>query len=211
MTERQKQLLQLITEYYIETAEPVGSQMLVESNILDVSGATVRNDMRALEEAGFLTHPHTSAGRVPTPMGYEFYSEHIMNKPEVHKELSDLCTDIASRADNEHHALKQSAKEIAEIANTAVIMSLGEQSVYYTGLSLLFAQPEFVDRSMSLNVSAMFDRCEQILPEIFEKVNEEPTIFIGKNNPLGDMCGTVVGKIGKRHADQKSTPDKIVI
>jgi heat-inducible transcriptional repressor len=74
---RSQQILRAIIEEYITTAEPVGSQTLVERYGLPVSSATVRNVMAELEEAGYLTHPHTSAGRVPTDAGYRLYVESI--------------------------------------------------------------------------------------------------------------------------------------
>ena len=87
---RKEQLLKLIIETYIDTAEPVGSQFLVSSGKLDVSGATVRNEMRELEDAGYLMHPHTSAGRIPTESGYQYYIKNLVNKAEPKKaEISE--------------------------------------------------------------------------------------------------------------------------
>jgi len=78
MENRKDKLLQLIIENYLETADPVGSKFLIESADLELSGATVRNEMRELEEEGFLSHPHTSAGRIPTEKGYGYYIGKIM-------------------------------------------------------------------------------------------------------------------------------------
>ncbi len=74
---RTAQILRAIIEEHIETAQPVGSQALVERRGLVVSSATVRNVMADLERAGFLSHPHTSAGRVPTDLGYRYYVESV--------------------------------------------------------------------------------------------------------------------------------------
>ncbi len=74
---RTAQILRAIIEEHIETAQPVGSQALVERRGLAVSSATVRNVMADLERAGFLSHPHTSAGRVPTDLGYRYYVETV--------------------------------------------------------------------------------------------------------------------------------------
>jgi len=74
---RSQQILRAIIEEYVITAEPVGSQSLVDRYRLAVSSATVRNIMAELEEAGYLSHPHTSAGRVPTDAGYRLYVESI--------------------------------------------------------------------------------------------------------------------------------------
>ena len=78
LTPRQKLVLGLVVREYTRTADPVGSKVLVEEFGLDVSPATVRNEMAYLEQLGLLTHPHTSAGRVPTEWGYRYFVENIM-------------------------------------------------------------------------------------------------------------------------------------
>ena len=75
---RAQAILRAVIEEYVSTATPVGSQALVEKYSLPVSSATVRNILAELETAGFLTHPHTSAGRVPTDVGYRYYVESIV-------------------------------------------------------------------------------------------------------------------------------------
>ncbi|MDO8259959.1 MAG: heat-inducible transcription repressor HrcA, partial [Candidatus Magasanikbacteria bacterium] len=69
LSDRRKELLKIIIDEYIESAEPVGSETIVEKYNLGVSPATVRNEMVFLTQGGFLKQPHTSSGRVPTPMG----------------------------------------------------------------------------------------------------------------------------------------------
>ena len=83
LTERQKLILALIIRDYIETAQPIGSRYLVENYNLNVSSATVRNDMLALSETGYLRQPHTSAGRVPTEEGYRFFVRQLMGHTEL--------------------------------------------------------------------------------------------------------------------------------
>jgi len=79
---RSQEILRAVIEEYVTTAEPVGSQTLVERYRLGVSSATVRNVLAELEQAGYLTHPHTSAGRMPTDAGYRLYVESIA--PQMH-------------------------------------------------------------------------------------------------------------------------------
>ena len=83
LTERQKLILALIIRDYIETAQPIGSRHLVENYNLNVSSATVRNDMLALSETGYLRQPHTSAGRIPTEEGYRFFVRQLMGNTEL--------------------------------------------------------------------------------------------------------------------------------
>lgn len=83
LSERQQQVLALITRTYIETGMPVGSRTLVEAYGLDVSPATVRNEMAALDSMGFLTQLHTSAGRIPTEKGYRYFVQRLLGEFEL--------------------------------------------------------------------------------------------------------------------------------
>ncbi len=83
LSERQKMLLMLVIRDYIETAQPVGSQRLVDHYHLDLSSATVRNEMSALTEMGYLRQPHTSAGRVPAEEGYRLFVGQLMHQVEL--------------------------------------------------------------------------------------------------------------------------------
>ena len=80
LTERRQNILKLVIQEFIETATPVASETLVRKYRLSVSPATVRNELSALEDLGFLTHLHTSAGRVPTDAGYRFFVENLMER-----------------------------------------------------------------------------------------------------------------------------------
>ena len=83
LTERQKLILALVIRYYIETALPVGSRRLVDHYRLDFSSATVRNEMVALTDLGYLRQPHTSAGRVPTEEGYRYFVRQLMGHTDL--------------------------------------------------------------------------------------------------------------------------------
>lgn len=80
LSERKKKILRAVIEQYISTAEPVGSKALVENGDLKVSSATIRNEMAELEAMGLLEQPHTSAGRIPSPTGYRFYVNELMEE-----------------------------------------------------------------------------------------------------------------------------------
>jgi heat-inducible transcriptional repressor len=83
LTLRQQTILSLIVREYVHSVMPVGSRTLVEKYDLDVSPATVRNEMASMEELGYLTHPHTSAGRVPTDLGYRYFVERLLQEREL--------------------------------------------------------------------------------------------------------------------------------
>ena len=191
MDPRKEQLLQLVVENYIDTAEPVGSKFLSENNGLQVSGATIRNELRVLEEEGFLTHPHTSAGRIPTEAGYKFYVENIMKPKAINTKIKDTM-DSLFHASEESRKVKEIGKFVAEQGNNAVIIAINQDHIYYTGISNLFSQPEFRDFAHVAHVSNIFDQCEERIGDLYNLVDENTTILIGSNNPFGSACSLVV-------------------
>src|SRR3954449_9252611 len=101
LTARQREILARVVEEYIATGQPVGSRYLVERAGLSVSSSTVRNELAELEARGLLTHPHTSAGRVPTEQAYRLHAEELLARKEQRTDvfpldLSELRREIDS-------------------------------------------------------------------------------------------------------------------
>lgn len=192
MEKRKEDLLKLIVENYVATAEPVGSKFLVDSADLDVSGATVRNEMRELEESGYLAQPHTSAGRIPSEAGYRYYVRHLMAAETPKGGVLRELTKIVSGESDSVSRRKHIARFTAEYAGNAVIIAWQRNSIYYTGLANLFLQPEFRNVSEAVSISSLFDECEERIDDLYEASDQsEPTVLIGRENPLGSLCGTV--------------------
>lgn len=103
LTDRQKTILMLVVRDYIDSAQPVGSLRLVEHYRLDMSSATIRNEMAALTELGYLRQPHTSAGRVPSEDGYRYFVSHMMQQAELPESVQNTISHqfYQSRADVE--------------------------------------------------------------------------------------------------------------
>ncbi|MGH3740635.1 MAG: DeoR family transcriptional regulator, partial [Micromonosporaceae bacterium] len=99
LDDRKLDVLRAIVEDYVATHEPVGSKSLVERHHLAVSPATVRNDMAFLEDEGYITQPHTSAGRVPTDKGYRFFVDHLT--PALSQPQRQRVQDFFARAHGE--------------------------------------------------------------------------------------------------------------
>lgn len=197
LEQRKQEILGLVVEQYIETAEPVGSSSLLDHNSLTISAATVRNELRALEFGGYLTHPHTSAGRMPTAQGYQYYVERLLTPASVSDEYQRAVEEILSQTQDEAK-MKAIAKFTAEHLGCAIIISLGKHHIYYTGMSQLFSQPEFKDAGRTIQVSQMFDHCDVNVPRVLEEVtNRDVHVFIGEHNPLGANCGMVASRLGQ--------------
>ena len=197
MDERKEQLLQLIIEYYIAKAEPVGSQFLSAESPLHVSAATIRNEMRDLEIAGFLVQPHTSAGRIPTQKGYRYYVDHIVKPKKLTKKVEEEFEKIQNENTDTRGQLKSMAKTISDRVDSAVIVAFSKDSLYYTGIGNLFAQPEFHNYQYTIHISTLFDRCEQVVDRVYELVGDKTTILIGEENPFGSVCSLISMPFGK--------------
>ena len=118
MDERKKWLLKTIIEDYVETAEPVGSKVLTTRHKLDISPATVRNDMADLEEMGYLEKTHASSGRVPSDKGYRAYIDNLIVLEPLSKEIKDYIVSFLSDAMMEAKSLiEQAAAVLSEQSN----------------------------------------------------------------------------------------------
>ena len=118
LTERKLKILQAIISDYVKTAEPVGSRTISKKYDLGISPATIRNEMADLEEMGYLTHPHTSAGRVPSDMAYRLYVNALMEKRELSKEEKLVISERLRSGVNEFEkTIEHAASVLSEITN----------------------------------------------------------------------------------------------
>ncbi|MBU1987752.1 hypothetical protein KKF94_03410, partial [Patescibacteria group bacterium] len=191
MTDRTKLILNTIIKEHIKTGAPVGSSVLVEKYQLDVSPATVRNEMAELESEGYIAQPYTSAGRVPTEQAFNLYIENLSEK-KLNKAEINLLDNISQGSDDLN--LKQIAKTMAGISNNAVFWAFEKHNLYYTGISNLLRQPEFSQTNLIYDISAIIDRVDEIIGEIFDETKYEPQILLGSKNPFGDFLGIVLTK-----------------
>lgn len=195
ISDRQEALLETIIKTYTASAKPVSSGHVVGLDGFDVSPATVRNDMAALEEAGYLLQPHTSAGRVPTEAAWRWFVKRVMPEETVGKRERDHLESVTKQShDSEQDMLRKLAKALAEIIDEAVIVAFDKTDTYYTGLSNLFGQPEFADINVLQNLSKVVDHLDEVMAQVFAHVGNDVHIMVGKDNPFSATCGTVIGK-----------------
>ena len=121
LSERKIKILQAIIRNYLETGEPVGSRTISRYTDLNLSSATIRNEMSDLEEMGYIVQPHTSAGRIPSDMGYRLYVDTMMEEKD--KELEELKEMMLEKEDKMEHLLRQVAKLLAANTNYASMIS----------------------------------------------------------------------------------------
>lgn len=193
MNDRQKDILAFVINEYIKSAQPVGSALLSEKADFGLSSATYRNELATLETDGYLMQPHTSSGRVPTEKAYKLYADEYLNRLKfIDKPERSLKLQFKDEMSS-NEMLKEVAKQLVAKSDEAVIVSFDKESLYYTGLSNLFAKPEFADQKDIVNVSSTMDHLEGIIGKVLEQV-KDVEVLIGSNNPFGSQCATVIGK-----------------
>ena len=126
LDERKTKILQAIIKNYLETGEPVGSRTISKYTDLNLSSATIRNEMADLEELGFIVQPHTSAGRIPSDKGYRFYVDAMMLEHE--KEVEQLKDVLPENEEKLDHMLMQAAKLMAVNTNYATMVTAPRSS-----------------------------------------------------------------------------------
>lgn len=197
MIDRQKQLLSAIVELYTKTAIPVGSQALLENYDFGVSSATLRNDMVALEEAGYLYQPHISAGRIPTDAGYRMYVEEMMGDTDLSREDQRRLQKelLVLRAKNTRLS-RSTAKLLSALSgNLAVSGMVGKDEFYDFGMKELIEKPEFQEIDELCRLVETLDTLDEKLDGLMINLKDgETRIFIGNENPIRgiDNCSMIV-------------------
>lgn len=201
MTDRQKQILCSIVEQYAEVASPVGSSLLAK--LFNVSSATIRAEMAELERHGFITQPHTSAGRVPTDKGYRFY---VNSLADSHEETSSerraerALTARVQTGGMPERTIRNAVDTLVELTHNLGMATIGNQ-LYMSGLSNLFGQPEFIQPQQVRQVAQLLDNLE---PWLLEAAPNQPlSVYIGRENPIGRSagCSLIISRFRSPYSD----------
>ena len=121
LNERKLKILKAVIQNYLETGEPVGSRTISKYTDLNLSSATIRNEMADLEELGYIVQPHTSAGRIPSDKGYRLYVDMLMQDKE--QEVTEIKEQMLEKADKMDQLLKQAARVLSNSTNYATMVS----------------------------------------------------------------------------------------
>lgn len=149
LDDRKMKILQTIIKTYLETGEPVGSRTISKYADLNLSSATIRNEMADLEDLGYIVQPHTSAGRIPSDKGYRWYVDMLMDEKE--QEVTEMKEQMLQKADKMDQLLKQAAKVLAANTNYATMIS----APTYNRNKLKFIQLSQVDENQIIAVIVM--------------------------------------------------------
>lgn len=146
LDDRKWKIFNAIIKTYLETGEPVGSRTISKYADLNLSSATIRNEMADLEEMGLIIQPHTSAGRIPSDQGYRLYVDHLMQeKDQEVKEMQDI---LIQKQDRMESVLKQVVKVLANNTNYATLISAPQ----YQRIKLKFIQLSIISETQLLAI-----------------------------------------------------------
>lgn len=201
LSDRQNKILQSLIEEYIETAAAVGSEVLEKKYNLGVSPATIRNEMAELTRLGYFKQPHTSAGRVPTPMALKYYVRNLM-KP---KDLS-VSEEVAVKEKLWNYrtefnkTLSEATRELARRTKSLAVAMDNQDNVYYAGTANILDMPEFYDIDLTKTVLSLLDRIDYI-NKLFARGVGDEDIHILMGDELGidylQPCGLVYARFGE--------------
>lgn len=206
MTNRQKQILIAIIEQYAEVAAPVGSVTLAK--LFGVSSATIRSEMAKLEQFGYITHPHTSAGRIPTDKGYRYYVNQITEQtyqpqlPAMERTTRALEARVGSNRHSADQAIRSAVDSLVELTHNLGIATIDGQ-LYMSGIGNLFSQPEFIHGGQAPQaVARLLDNLGPWLKEAAPA--EAINVYIGEENPIGKQSGAslIISKFRSPYSDQ---------
>ena len=204
MTDRQAKILAAIIEQYAEVASPVGSVMLAK--LFGVSSATIRSEMARLEEMGMIAQPHTSAGRIPTDLGYRFYvnalnEAQVNETPKLDRGARAIDARISTHGDRADRAIRSAVDSLVELTHNLGLATIGDE-LYLSGIGNLFSQPEFTSGTHAQSVARLLDNLEPWLREAAP--NEPLNVYIGSENPIGKTSGAslIISRFRSPYSDR---------
>lgn len=197
LSDRQVKILKTVTEEYIQAAEPVGSEALLEKYNLGVSPATVRNDMAALAREGYLSKPHSSAGRIPTALGFRYYIQNLMNEEPL-PVLQEVA--IKQRLWPQRFVIERLMREaslaLAELTNHLSIVAADDGLVFSAGSVNILDNPEFYDIEVTRSALNLVDNFDTLWSLAQKGMAEDVNLLLAEDLELENLhpCGLIFGR-----------------
>jgi heat-inducible transcriptional repressor len=207
LSERERRVLEAVIQSYVETAEPAGSRTISRRFGLGVSPATIRNTMSDLEEKGFLFHPHTSAGRVPTDLAYRVYVDSIIRLPKVAREEQNVLKErIGSRGSTIEAILQRAAQSLGVVTQELGI-ALGPRfdNAVLQRIELVRLSSERILMVLALEGGAMRTIFVEVKGEIADGALNEVSLVLNQRL-AGLALRDVRSSLGSRLRDATTAP-----
>ncbi len=197
MDPRKQKILRAIVEKFIETASPIGSKLIYEEYDLNVSSATIRNEMAVLEQEGFIVQPHTSAGRVPTSQAYRLFVDQLKFNLKLLNQVKGDMEDFRRQhyLEKAKERVHEMVSILAHVTNNVSFATVPDNKrLFYMGISNVLKQPEFrADPSQATQVIEVLEnKFSDLISGL--KVGDEPSFYIGEENVIPEIqsCSILV-------------------
>lgn len=195
LSDRQTKILRAIVSEYCETALPVGSETLDKKYQVGYSPATIRNEMSRLTEKGFLSQPHASAGRTPTPKAFKFYVSKLMEEKQlsvtdevkVKQQVWDARGEVG-------RLLREATRVLASQTHLLAMAATDQGKSYCSGYANILDIPEFFDIDLTKHVLSMLDQVEALM-EMFNRDQSEEPLHILIGDDFEDQAFMPVGMV----------------
>jgi len=199
---RKDKILAIVVNQYIKTITPIGSHSITEEFRLDVSPATVRNILAELEEEGYLSHPHTSAGRVPTQRGYRYYVDHLMKEIQLlEEEKRRIQSEYKRHIDKLEMLMEKTSQMICDLTQYTTIVSVDDwgSKIILKGTSQVVGYPESTDVLKIQAILRILEEKERLIALINRDLDHKIEIYIGHEMALKEMesCSLAVSSFEK--------------
>ena len=201
MSSRRLEILRAIVDEYVATQEPVGSKAIAERHGLGISPATIRNEMAVLEDEGLITQPHTSAGRIPTDLGYRVFVDKLATvKPLSPAERRAIET-FLDEANNLEQLMRRSAKLLADITKQVAVITYpiigentGSEKMAMSGTANLARSGE----DLGLTLSPILEALEEqvVLTRLLDEANSTGHVRIGREQIETNLQSTSLVSVG---------------
>jgi len=192
---RKKAILSAAINRYIKEAEPVASEDIAQN--FDLSSATIRNIFAELEETGYLTHPHTSAGRIPTDKGYRYYVDFLLSQMELlDNEKEKIVKEYKREIKHLEDTLEETSEFVSAMTHYASIVSVldWQDKFFYRGIRYILEQPEFKDLEKIRLIVEMLEEKQRLIEIIHRDFSGKVKVYIGKELGYQEMdnCSLVI-------------------
>lgn len=206
MRERQKQILKAIVQEFIKSAQPVGSKTILLGYNFHVSPATIRSDMASLEKEGLIKQPHTSAGRIPTDMGYRVFVDDMIDLEEARKHTDPILKQVRESFYKEQakKRINDAVSILTQSTQNISFATFPDSRAFYLGLSNVLKKPEFFqDPLQASQVMEVFEHNDNFIKTLKSlNIPEDKTeIFIGQENIIPEIqsCSMIISRY--KHLD----------
>lgn len=194
---RKDRILAIVVSQYIDTVQPVSSASICKNYNLDLSSATIRNILAELEMDGYLTHPHTSAGRMPTQLGYRYFVDFLMNEIQLlENEKHRLLEEYKQNVNELDRMLQRTTETLSEITQYTTIITLqGKDRIITSGTSHVVNYPETQDIEKIRGILHTLEEKERLIELINRDLRNRIEIYIGHEiacREIEDSCSLAV-------------------